>query len=312
MGLELRRLHYFLVVAETLHFGRAAAALYISQPALSKQIRQLEEELGVTLLKRNTRRVTLTAAGRILLEEGKEALAQFDRVVADTRSAGRGDVGRLGVGFVSSLAARVVPAAATALSVTHPRIGLRLEQSGAEEQLALVQEGKLDAGLLWQLGPQPTFDDGMVTLVLSEQPLHVAVPAGHRLAGATGVPIAELRDELWIMARGSLRRGHRADLVALCRRHGFEPRVRAEVSGMDTMLGLVQAELGICAASALTAAAGHEGVAFVAVTGERIRLAAVHPASGGTPPLDAFLEAARRVCERLVTTPSPAPRGAPS
>lgn len=299
MSLDLRGLRYFIAVAETLHFGRAAAHLYISQPALSKQIRQLEADLGVPLLRRSTRQASLTAAGRTLLVEGRLALAQFEHAVANARAAGHGDVSNLGVGFVSALASHVIPMTAQEFNRRHPGVNLRLEQSGAEEQLLRLREGELDVGLVWQLGAQPRMEEEFTTDVLTEQPLYMALPEGHQLAEHSHLPLSALSGETWIMTMGSATRGHRADLLALCRRHGFSPRVRAEASGMDTMLGLVRAGFGVCAAPAFSAVAGYEGVAFVPVPEERMRLAAIHTVVDETSTLRVFLDTVQNACDGL-------------
>src|SRR6266702_5032223 len=124
--MDLRQLRYFLAVAENLHFRKAAEIVHLSQPALTLQVRALEEELGVLLFQRNRHKTTLTAAGEILREEARSLLAAADRAAERTKRAARGQVGLLRVGFISTAASRVLPSIISVYREEHPEVELEL------------------------------------------------------------------------------------------------------------------------------------------------------------------------------------------
>src|SRR5436309_10286813 len=146
--MELRHLRYFVAVAEELHFGRAAARLHIAQPPLSQQILRLEAELGVELLRRNRRSVRLTDAGRLLLEQSRPLLAQADHVEQLLRQASAGEVGRLAVGFVGSASYEALPRILREFRDRHPQVELRLDELTTAGQVAALNAGRIDVGLV--------------------------------------------------------------------------------------------------------------------------------------------------------------------
>lgn len=187
MDLDLRKLRYFVAVADRLHFGRAAAALYITQPALSRQIRQFEEELGVELLERNSRQVILTQAGKRLAEDGARLLADSEAAIARARRAA--DRGRsLTVGFM--LGMDIAPVMAE-FARTHPEVEIQLQRLRWWNHAAAIVDGRVDAGFVRL--PLPA--QGLEIRTLYTEPVCVALPAGHRLAELASVGIAELARE---------------------------------------------------------------------------------------------------------------------
>lgn len=286
MAVKLHWLRYFVAVAEELHFTRAAARLYVSGPALSAQIRQLEHALNVPLFVRTTRRVQLTAAGEALLAEARPALSRIDAAIDTARAVGAGRTGTLSIGYVSSLAGSLLPAASTGFRGSHPGVHLRLIQAGSAEQLSAVRAGAMDVGLHWRLGePLPT--DGLTMQVLGDERLLVALPPQHHLAASAQVSLGDLADERWLMGAGATH-GYHADLVARCRVHGFEPRTVAEASGVETMIALVKAGLGLCPVPELVATA-RDDVALVPVRGERMSLVAIRRDTGVHAAADALV-----------------------
>ncbi len=187
MDLDLRKLRYFVAVAERLHFGRAAAALYITQPALSRQIRQFEEELGVELLERSSRQVTLTAAGKRLAEDGARLLADSQAAVAQARRA-QGTGQSLTIGFM--LGMDIAPVMAE-FARTRPRVEILLQRLRWWNHAAALRDGRVDAGFVRL--PLPT--EGLEIRALYQEPVCVALPAGHPLNGMTSVGIVQLADE---------------------------------------------------------------------------------------------------------------------
>jgi DNA-binding transcriptional LysR family regulator len=187
MDLDMRKLRYFVAVAQRLHFGQAAAALYITQPALSRQIRQFEHELGVELFERNSRQVRLTPAGKRLAEDGARLLADGDAAVARARRAGAGGLS-LTVGFM--LGMDIAPVLAQ-FGRSHPDVDVQLQRLHWWNHATALRDGRVDAGFVRL--PLPT--DGLEIRELHTEPICVTLPAGHPLAGRASVDIAELADE---------------------------------------------------------------------------------------------------------------------
>lgn len=243
--MDLRHLRYFLYVAEEMHFGRAAQRLGISQPPLSQQIRALEEELGVQLFERTSRRVSLTPAGQALLPQAREALAQMERAAEAARQAHRGEIGRLGLGFTAS--APFVPRVADALYAfrqSHPRVELALQELGRDEQIAGVEQDQLDIGIIRAFEP-PLLPAGMGAECLLEEDMLLAVRQDHPLARRNTDPaIADLAGVPLVLYGTANGAGFNEHFFALCGEAGFRPSVALEVTSFATLLGLVAAGFG--------------------------------------------------------------------
>jgi DNA-binding transcriptional LysR family regulator len=148
MDVELRVLRYFVAVAEELHFGRAAERVLVSQPALSRQIAGLEQQLDVRLFERTSRQVRLTDAGAVLLVEARRTLAQAERAVDIARRAGRGEVGRVRVGFLASASNSILPPVVRTFRTRYPSVALELNELLDDEQVRQLEEGQIDVGFL--------------------------------------------------------------------------------------------------------------------------------------------------------------------
>src|SRR5215470_3343253 len=157
--MELRHLRYFVAVAEELHFGRAAIRLHMAQPPLSQQIRQLEQEIGVTLLNRTKRRVELTPAGRAFLEEARRTLAQAERSVRTAQRASRGETGFLAIGFVPTADLDVLPRVLRAWRRRCPDVEVELSALSPAQQVEALREGRIQVGIL-----RPPIDDAGLTV----------------------------------------------------------------------------------------------------------------------------------------------------
>lgn len=242
--MDLRRIRYFVAVAEELHFGHAAARLHISQPPLSQQIQALEKELGVQLFIRENKRVRLTPAGQIFLDEARSLLDQAARAVEVTQRAARGETGLLRIGFTSSLPyARIMPRIIQHFRNRYPHIQLQLEELSSRRQIPALAQDKLDIGFL---RPSSLLQDaGLEHLVLLEEPLVAVMPASHPLAGRRSVQMPMLRDEPFIFYATRLGSELTAQIVNMCLQAGFTPNVVQEVYEMHTILGLVATGLGI-------------------------------------------------------------------
>jgi DNA-binding transcriptional LysR family regulator len=244
--MELRHLRYFVCVAEELHFGNAALRLGISQPPLSQQIRALEEELGVRLLDRTSRRVQLTEAGTQFLAEAHATLAQADRAARVARLAHDGELGRLSLGFSPSVPfiAYVVDALAR-FRRTFAQVSVELNELPPDEQISGVERGMLDIGIMrafypLQLPPQ------MASLHLQREGMMVVMRGDHPLAALDRpLTIADLENEPLILFGSLHGAGFNEMLMTHCEALGFKPNVALEADSFGTLVGLAAAGLGI-------------------------------------------------------------------
>lgn len=239
--IDIRHFRYFQAVAEELHFGRAAARLCIAQPALSRQIQQLEQEIGTPLLRRTQRRVELLAAGKVFLERSNLILEEIGRAVVDARRTGAGQFGRLSVGFIHSSTYGLLPSIIERFRHLYPDIELELHEMPISEQHAALTRGLIDIGLL---RPQPAPAELEIQPVM-EDPFLVAVPHAHPLAKRKSLHLKDLADEPMVMfpQRGSPLFHSR--VMAMCERAGFTPRVTQQATQIHTVAGLVGAGIGV-------------------------------------------------------------------
>src|SRR5438552_4762261 len=192
---DLRQLRYFIAVAERLHFGRAAAALHISQPPLSRAIQSLEERLGVTLFARTRRRVELTAEGARSLDEARRLAAQLETAVTELQGMAAGERGRLRIGFVSLADYGVLPGLLKAFKTARPGVTLALREMLSPEQAAALAAGELDFGFLL-----PPVSGELEHIVVQRERFVAALPARHRLSRGRGkLELSELAGEPFVM-----------------------------------------------------------------------------------------------------------------
>jgi DNA-binding transcriptional LysR family regulator len=261
--MELRHLRYFVRVAEELHFGRAAERLGISQPPLSQQIRALEDELGVELFARTSRRVALTEAGRLFLAEARRTLTQAAHAIDVARRAQQGEVGELAIGFSTSVPfTAVVARALPAYRDAYPAVRLNLIEMPRGEQIEALTAARIDIGFIRGFDA-PALPATMVVTKLMEEPLLVAMQGDHRLAGRVAAPrIEDLEDEPFVLYQRDFGAGFNEHLAQLCARAGFAPHVVQEALGLATLLGLVAAGMGITVITSSLGALHPENVVF--------------------------------------------------
>lgn len=242
--MELRHLRYFIAVAEERHFSRAALRLHLSQPPLSQQIQALESELGVQLFTRGRGGVRTTPAGDTLLPLARAILEQVDHAVDQTRQVGRGDTGRLAVGFAGSMPfSAVMPQLLRDFRAAWPQVLLDLREQPSPAQIDGLLNHRIDVGFL-----RPTsYLDGVPidTMVLMREPLIAALHGDHPLARRKALRLVDLRDEPFVLYSPTLGSGLRTHTLALCARAGFTPRIAQEVHEMPTLIGLISAGLGV-------------------------------------------------------------------
>lgn len=291
---ELWQLRYFLAVAERLHFGRAAAALHISQPPLSRAIRALETRLGVTLFARSRRRVELTAEGARLLGEARRIVGQLERTVQEVRGMARGEEGRLRIGFVSLADYGVLPGLLKAFKSARPGVALALREMLSPEQAAALAAGELDFGLLL---PPVSGAGGLEHIVVQRERFVVALPASHRLATVRGkLAVSALAGEPFVMVPRDIAPGLYDIVTGLAARAGISFNVAQEAIQMQTVVSLVSSGLGAAIVPGSIANLGRRGVVYreLADRHPRLDLWLAWPRSGlGTAARD-FLALARR------------------
>ena len=247
--MELRHLRYFLAVAESRNFTRAAAVLGIQQPPLSQQVRNLEHELGYPLFRRLPRGVELTEAGAVFRNEARVILAAAERGVKRAGQAAHGMVGSLLIGFTSSaISDRLVPDLVRGYRTAHPAVELVFRVGNAAFATESVAAGTLDVAFI----RRPVSDQSALAYhAVSEDRLLVALPARHPLAeqarrrGVTAITLADLADESFILVRRPGAPGMYGDLIDACHKAGFAPRVVAEVDQMLANIMLVAAGVGV-------------------------------------------------------------------
>jgi DNA-binding transcriptional LysR family regulator len=246
--MELRHLRYFIAVAEEAHVTRAAARLGIQQPPLSQQIRALEEELGVQLLRRKPRGVELTDAGKTFLERARTLLEDVDRACASTKRTARGEQGRVVVGFTSSAPFHpFIPRAVRSFRELSPLVSLELEESGSSELVQGLHDEMVDAAFI--RSPVEDFVDLTVEPLLEEEML-VALPSHHPLAkrgggDASALPLTALAGEDFILYKRPGAPGLYDTIITACRKAGFSPKVSQEAPRIVSTLNLVAVGLGI-------------------------------------------------------------------
>ncbi len=286
--LELRLLRSFVAVAETEHVGRAAERLHISQSPLSRQVRQLEAQLGLVLFRREKQRIRLTDAGRWLRVEAR---ALLDRASGLEREAGRraqGETGTLAVGFVrTAMWSRLLPSALRRFRRAHPDVRVDLRVLASEGQFEELRRGDLDLGLVHTL-PR---DADLSAVELTVEPFLLALPRGHSLARRRRLAAGDLDGQAGVVLSRAVHALGYDRLVAAAGRAGFVLEVRAEGSDHATVLGLVESGAGIALVPASARRAGR-GVVFRELPWFPLttRLLLVRR-SGPQPPLAAALAA---------------------
>ncbi|GHI07995.1 LysR family transcriptional regulator [Streptomyces cellostaticus] len=243
IDVHARDLRYFVAVAEELHFTRAAEKLYVSQPALSKQIRALERQLGAELLLRDQHAVALTAAGEALLPHARQVLAAWAEGAAAVEAAKAAQRSTLVVGM-STRPGRggLLPAIRSRFTAAHPGATARLRQVSWEDPTAGLADGSADVAFVWL--PLPD-EERYAWTVLAEEPRLVALPDTHPLAAHAEIDFADLRDEPFLALPKSA--GPLRDYwLALDARAGRPPRIGAEIAGVEETYEALVAGLGVC------------------------------------------------------------------
>ena len=249
--MELRQLRYFIVLSEELHFNRAAKRLHLSQPPLTRQIRQLEDELGVSLVYRTTRKVELTDAGHAFANEARQIMARVAHASGLASQANRGIVGQLVLGYTparTNMVAKVVKAFGKLCP--NVRISLR-DMTG--NNIQLIRDGRIDVGFF----PLPVDKTGVVVETLLREKYVVAMPKKHRLAGRQSISIRELTKEPNLLFPRYTNPVGYDIVVGLCQTRGLSLNIVLEVENVHMRVELVREGFGVCVLRTSTAEALH-------------------------------------------------------
>jgi DNA-binding transcriptional LysR family regulator len=239
---ELRHIRSFLSIAETLHFGRTAELIHISQPALSLQIQALEEEVGVRLFERNRRKTTLTPAGVAFRDDAVAALSQLDQAIRKARLAANGKLGLLRIGFMASVGAHFVPNIARQFKDLNPEVELSLLAVPTAHQVQMLLAGSLDIGFLrLPIGEQPALE----VVTVHREPFVLLVPSSHKLAKRKRVRLREVSGENFVMNERSYSPGFHDLILGILRDAGIVPTVSQTVGELLTLISLVSAQMGV-------------------------------------------------------------------
>jgi DNA-binding transcriptional LysR family regulator len=270
--MELRHLRYFAAVAGHLNFRAAAEELHVAQPALSAQVKNLEEELGVQLLQRTTRKVELTPAGRVFLEEAKRVLLTASEAENRARQANVGLVGTLRLGVIAPTANAWLAGILRTFRQRFPGVDFSLFDLTSTEQLSRLRANELDAGLLRPPVGFPELDYKFV----EESRQVLAVPAGHRLAKKKQIDWADFDGESMVLMHPNVQHGYYDPFLAACSKAGSKPRVAQYANDIQTKMWLISAGFGIAPTTATLAEVKRPGLMF-------------RPLPGGLPPVHTVL-----------------------
>jgi DNA-binding transcriptional LysR family regulator len=240
--MELRQIRSFLSIAETLHFGRTAELIHLSQPALSLQIRALEEEIGVRLFERDRRKTTLTAAGFAFRDDAAAALSQLEQGVRRARLAADGKLGLLRIGFISTAGNEIVPNLVRRFRESSPEVVFSLRNILTTDQIQMLSAGSLDIGFLrLPIGEHPELE----VVEVHREPFVVVTPTSHRLAKRKRVALHELSGENFVMYERSYAPGFHDLIFGMLRDAGVVPNVCQTAGQMPTLISLVDSGMGI-------------------------------------------------------------------
>ncbi len=239
--LELRHFTYFLAVAEELHFRKAADRLFISQPGLSRQIKQIEEIIGADLFVRNNRSVSLTAAGHYLKKELAFIFNHIDFTIKHTRLINEGSNGEIRVGFLGSAIQTVIPEILINVNSTYPNIKFSLEEMSNYDQVEAIEKDQLDLGFV-RLSRVPK---GIQMKVIHTDTFSLVLPDNHLLTKDTFTSIKQVENEHFILFSSNYSSLYYDKIVSICEDKGFTPKVSHKSVHAQTIYKLVESGLGV-------------------------------------------------------------------
>ena len=238
---DLRQMRYFVAVAETLNFRRAAERLNIAQPALSRTVRQLEEALGTRLMERTNRWVELTEAGQVFLDGSRRTLASAERALADVRKASAGEKGHLAIGYTDFAISGALPRLMQEFRSHYPEITIELVHMVTSVQLEALSRDEIQVGMM----TGPLSEPGLDHVTVQNERLVAILPDDHPLARLDAVPLERLAGEPFVTGQPAFWRHYLNHMLAVCQTAGFQPRIVQEAYNSEGIFGLVAAKMGV-------------------------------------------------------------------
>lgn len=268
--MELRHLRYFVAVADELSFTKAAARLHLAQPSLTRQVRNLEDEIGVRLLERTKNRVELTDPGRLFLADAKKVLAMCAESVAAVQRMDRGESAELNIGYVANVHYGLLPATLGAFRKLCPLATLNLFDLTSAEQYVALESGKIDLGFVG-LRPAALAGRDFLSERVADDTILVALPKKHPLGQQRKISLDDLASQFFIVMADKTQPGARAWLERTCAKSGFSARILQEAETEMTAIAFVADGLGVALLPNQVASLPHEGVVFAAFSPPLLR-----------------------------------------
>jgi DNA-binding transcriptional LysR family regulator len=284
-------LQCFVALADELHFGRAAERCHMSQPAMSQQIRRLEQELNVRLAHRNKRMVSLTRAGEVFVVEARKMLRHMDDAAALTQRTDRGEVGQLRLGVTAPALYVLYPEIAALFGARLPNVGLVVREMTTAEQEHALRRGDLDVGLV-----HPPLDDaGLAAEEIGRAPFHIALPVTHPLTRHESVELGDLHGEQVVIFPREIAPQLYDTVLLLCRDAGFSLRIAMEAHPAQSIIALVAAGVGIGFIASETQRLDRAGVTYRPIRGPgpQLSIGVAYHADETAPSVRTFLAVAR-------------------
>ena len=293
-NIEFRHLKYFVVLAEEMHFRRAALRLHISQPPLTRQIQQLEASLGVKLFNRSAKGVELTNSGELLLEEAQNILTLVEQAEERTKRADRGELGRLDVGIFGSAILDAIPKLLLAFRQAYPDVNIILHALSKDDQLEALRQRRITVGFNRFVEDQPD----IASEVILHEPIYAALPDNDPLVEQPTVTLLDLASRPFVLFPNAGRPNFIDRVLQWCQREGFSPRVVQEVGDAVAGIALVASGFGVCLVSESATTLMMPRIVYRPVAGHddlKIDLSCLYRRNDQSPILQAFLKIVRRV-----------------
>lgn len=262
--MEFRHLRYFLVLAEELHFGRAARRLSISQPPLSLNIQQLEASVGAVLLTRSSKQVALTAAGRAFVPAARALLDQAAQAANLARNVGEGLAGSLSIGFAGTMLYSGLPDMLSRFQAQHPLLRVTLRELSSSEQLIELAHDRLDMGFVHTTRVPPELSQ----ILVASQAFTGCVPVGHRLASRPKLPLALLKGEPFAVVSRTVSPDYHDRIIQTCLEAGFYPEVRYELQHWLSVASVVSRGMGVALVPEALQKSAMPGTVFIGLESE--------------------------------------------
>jgi DNA-binding transcriptional LysR family regulator len=240
--MELRQIRSFLSIAETLHFGRTAELIHLSQPALSLQIKALEEEVGVRLFERNRRKTTLTAAGLAFRDDAAAALSQLEQAMRSARLAANGKLGLLRIGFISTVGSEIVPNIVRQFRELNPEVEFSLRAIPTADQVQMLESGSLDIGFFrLPIGGHSALE----VVTVHRERFVLVVPASHKLAKRKRVRLSAVAGQNFVLYERTYAPGFHDLIFGMLRDARIVPNISQTAAELSMLISLVDAHMGV-------------------------------------------------------------------